>query len=98
MTQDNLIWIAVGVLGFLSVWLGTESGKKVQSSIGGFLKGLIPKRKPIDSTDSDVSVHEVVEHLLTLAEADKDDEGIMLLSAYGKHLYERREKEAQDGN
>ena len=96
--QDNLIWGAVGLLGFLSVWLGTDSGKNSTTSIITFLKGLIPKRSnPIDVSD-DVSIHEALENLIRIAEADDDEEGIMLLTAYGKHLYEKREKEAENAD
>jgi hypothetical protein len=94
MLKDNLIWIGVGLMLFLSVWLGTPTGDKAVKSIGGFFKSLIPKRKKI--TNDDVSIHEVVESLLTIAEADGDEEGVMLLTAYGKHLYDRREKEADN--
>jgi hypothetical protein len=94
MSQDNLVWIAVVVLIIGSVGLGNPTVQKIGGGILNTLKSFF-SRKPDTDTDVDTIInmedtHEIIEVLIDQAEEDKDEEGLMLLAAYGKHLYDRR--------
>lgn len=54
------------------------------------LKGFIP------SGEEELDEHELVEILIERCILRKDEEGAMLISTYGKHLYDQKMEEAKD--
>jgi hypothetical protein len=90
-------------LGLLGAWIlsynpkVTEYATKAKDYLGSMVTKK-PKVKtiPIDEIVDVVealealSVHELLDELLSRAEEEKDDEGRMLLGAYGKHVYDLR--------
>lgn len=60
-----------------------------------YVMSKVSRKKSSTSTEDSspvesLSVHELLEELLVRAEAEQDSEGLMLLGAYGKHVYDLR--------
>lgn len=90
--------VAVAALGV--VWLsGNPKVKEYAAKAYNLIMWLIPKKKktvPLEEV-ADISealqvlsVHELLEELLVRAEESGDTDGLMLLGAYGKHVYDLR--------
>ncbi len=90
-------------VGLLGAWVlsfnpkVTEYATKAKDYVMSALKRT-PKKQTIpidevaDITEAlqHLSIHELLEELLVRAEEDGDSEGLMLLGAYGKHVYDLR--------
>lgn len=70
----------------------TEYATKAKDYVMSKIKGkATPDTVEIEVIDLDqLSVHELLEALLVRAEGEGDSEGLMLLGAYGKHVYDLR--------
>lgn len=90
--------VAVAALGV--VWLSgnpkvKEYAAKVYSYLMSFKKNkkkVIPADEVADISEALelLSVHELLEELMARAEESSDTDGLMLLGAYGKHVYDLR--------
>lgn len=82
------------VLATLGYGLGNQTVKNTVSKAWNWIKSQYSSKKNPDEDFTDplpyYSVHELLEELIKRSEEDSDSEGLMLLGAYGKHVYDLR--------
>ena len=98
--QPYLPLAALAVLGV--AWASNNPKvKEYATKVYTWLMSFIPSKNKIPLINPDevadlsealelLSVHELLEELLVRAESDGDTDGLMLLGAYGKHVYDLR--------
>jgi len=93
MTIDDIkLW---GGLSGIALLLGSPIIIPKVKGILVKIKGLIPGIKTKNSLDA-YTDHELTTYLISKCSECKDEEGVMLLSAYGKHLYDHMLKESKN--
>jgi hypothetical protein len=94
---DNLMWILIGSLGVASIGLGNPGVQSALTKATTYIKSFFSRKEEEEDSDFETitihTTHDVVDYLISQSEGDT--EGLMLLSAYGKHLYDRRVPNAQ---
>lgn len=83
-TGNLLIFGGAGVAALAALW------PNISKALGS-MKGMGIKL-PFLSGSKDATIHETIQDLIKTQQAAGDKEGVMLLSAFGKHLYDVTEK------
>lgn len=82
------------VLATLGYGLGNETVKNTASKAYTWISSYFGSKNNPDDEFTDplpyYSVHELLEELIKRSEEESDSEGLMLLGAYGKHVYDLR--------
>lgn len=60
------------------------------------ISGEVSKWLPKSAPANDLDEHELVDELLRKCLARDDEEGAMLITAYGKHLYDNKMEDLKD--
>ncbi len=102
MNQDTLLYIVLALFGGGTA-LGIEPVRNKLTELYTLITSLFKSKKDsnkllveVDEDDltydplPSFSVHELLEELLKRSEEEQDSEGLMLLGAFGKHVYDRR--------
>lgn len=86
--------LAAGALFLGALALGSQTVIDKGTSLW---KSVVSRFKKTNTNDDDLtsplpeySVHELLEELIERCEQESDTEGLMLLGAYGKHVYDLR--------
>ena len=71
-----------------------------QDKVNGFVKGIFSNQKPDDPDPAGVletfSVHDIIEILIDERATAGDEEGVVILGSFGKHMYDWHMKDTEE--